>query len=177
MTLKRYLIESGLSHWNTEIQDFKIEINDSSIHDMVLRVMNRTNLSLSKFDDKLKKGVSLMIHKVQKNKIPSKTMVSLEYLKSEFKVLFLVNPQEKYIRISSVLDNSMLVKGTVKWNINEFQETFWKLDERYLDNKHCIIFDDDTLNEGTTFMLEPNESTGLPDIFLEDNILEIEIDE
>lgn len=176
-TFQRFIIESTLNQWNTTKDGYKIEINDSKLHDIVERIMNRTKLNVEDFNKRLKSGLSLIIHKCNTGKITSKNMVALEYLKSEFKILFLVNPEEKYIRISSVLDKDMFTKGAIRWNINEFRELFWDINESYLDNNHCVTFDDDTLSEGTTFMLEPNEALGEPEVFLEGKILEFTFDE
>ena len=47
-------------------------------------------------------------------------MIGLNYIKSNFIILFLIKPNNKYIRVSTILDKNMNQSGTVKWDINEF---------------------------------------------------------
>lgn len=109
-------------NWKLEIDDYTVEVNDKLDHDLLNRIYSRTNLKTNQFNEKLQKGLDYINSKLKKGKITKDIMIGINYTKSEFIVLFLVKPDSKYIRVSTVLDKDMIVKGSIKWDLNEFND-------------------------------------------------------
>lgn len=109
--------------WNLSLKDWTIQVNDNIDHNILDRIYSRTNLKTVQFQQKLQVGLDYIDKKYQKGKIQKDCMIGIHYTKSNFIVLFLVKPENKYIRISTVLDSDMVQKGTIKWELNEFNTT------------------------------------------------------
>lgn len=103
-------------NWKLELPGWKIEINDKLDHSLLDRIAERTNLKSNQFSEKMRKGLEY----VSKKNIKKTVMIGLYFKKSNFTILYLVNPKDKFIRISSVLDSSMDVVNSIKWELNEF---------------------------------------------------------
>ena len=110
-------------NWNLNLPnlpEWTVTINDKLNHNLIDRIDIRTDIGLNKMNIKIQKGLNYISKKIIKNKIQQDVMIGLNYIKSNFIILFLVKPNNKYIRVSTILDKNMNQSGTVKWDINEF---------------------------------------------------------
>jgi len=108
--------------WNRYLMpNYNITYNDNPRHNLLDRVMERTNLSPNKIKEKVEKAILYVIKKDKNNFFKRKTMIAFNMTKSKFKIMILFNPFEepKYLRVSSILADDMTVKGAIKWNLNE----------------------------------------------------------
>ena len=103
-------------NWNLSSLKYQIEVNDKFDHNLLDRILERTNMKFNEFGRKIQAGIDY----IDKKNITKDIMIGIYYKKSDFTILFLVKPRNKYIRVSTVLDNSMSQKNTVRWEINEF---------------------------------------------------------
>ena len=110
-------------NWNLNLPnlpEWTITINDKLNHNLIDRIDIRTDIGLNRMNIKIQKGLNYISKKIIKNKIQQDVMIGLNYIKSNFIILFLIKPNNKYIRVSTILDKNMNQSGTVKWDINEF---------------------------------------------------------
>jgi len=147
-------------NWNFNVKNWSVEVNDKIKHSLIQRSQLRTEAPLNTVKKAIQTGLDYIVKKVDNNKLTNRTMVSLTFTKSDFKVLVLVNPDEKYLRVSTIMNTDMQTKKDIKWNLNEFEETFWKLDinesETFaFDCDADALYDFETLN-GITFLAEPS---------------------
>ena len=105
-------------NWNLTSLKYNVEMNDKIDHNMLDRILLRTNLKYNEFQRKVQSGINY----VDKKKITKPIMIGLYYKKSNFTVLFFINPDNNYLRVSTVLDSTMEQKNTVKWELNEFNK-------------------------------------------------------
>jgi hypothetical protein len=147
-------------------QKYTIEINDSNSHSILGRIQTRTNnqLGLNEFNKKLQKGVDLILLKA-KNGFFKKdiSFIELTYSQSLFKVIFMIKPTEKYLRINSIFEMSFTTSNALYWNINEFFEEFPELKTQRIDESHFY-----TMNNNM-FCVEVNEEINSYDVYLADN--------
>lgn len=157
-------------------QNYKIQINDSNSHPILSRIQTRTNnqLGLNEFNQKLQKGIDLILFKA-KNGFFKKdiSFIELTYTQSLFKVIFMIKPLEKYLRINSIFELSFTTSNALYWTINEFFQEFPELKEQRLNEYHFY-----TLNNNM-FCVEVNENTNSYDVYLADNndILKMKVSE
>jgi hypothetical protein len=156
-------------------QNYKIEINDDENHPILDRIKDRTNnsLSLNEFNVKLQKGIDLILNKA-KNGFFKKDIsyIELTYTQSLFKVIIMIKPNSKYLRISSIFEMSFKTANALHWDIKEFftehpeLEAHKRLEEFYtLSNDY--------------FAVEINERTDSSDVYLSDtnDIIKLELKE
>ena len=106
--------------WNTLLdRDYTIVYNDSNNHNLLDRIKDRTDLLPYEVRNKVEKAIKYIIKKDKKDFFKQKTMVSFTMKKSKFKVMILFNPKDNYIRVSSILNMNMVVRGAIKWDLNE----------------------------------------------------------
>jgi len=140
-------------NWDFKVPDYTIDINDQIKHSLTQRAQLRTQVPLNTVKNAIQKGLEYVSHKVQENKLTNRTMISVTFTKSDFKALILVNPDEKYLRVSTIMDSDTPTKKDIKWNLNEFKEKFWNLE---VNDQECFAFDCDLdVCPGTTFLVEP----------------------
>lgn len=147
-------------------QNYTIEINDSNSHSILSRIQTRTNnqLGLNQFNEKLQKGVDLILFKAKKGFFKKDiSFIELTYSQSLFKVIFMIKPSQKYLRINSIFEMSFTTSNALYWDINEFFEEFPELKTQKLNESHFY-----TLNEDM-FCVEINEKTNSYDVYLADN--------
>lgn len=102
---------------------YEISINDSEEHSIVDRMQNRTDVKLNDMNNKLQKGLDLILYKVKNNFFKRDiNYVELTYKKSNFKAIFMIKPKNKFIRLSSIFEISYSTDNALLWNINEFLE-------------------------------------------------------
>lgn len=105
--------------WKTDFPGYTVEYNDLQSHNLIPRIQDRTDLTLGQIGKIFEKAIEYIIKKNEKGFFRGKAMVEFEMKKSQFKVLIMINPDDKYIRFSTVLSMDMPSKGTIKWNLNE----------------------------------------------------------
>lgn len=158
-------------------QDYEIEINDKENHSILKRIKERTNnqLGLNEFNEKLQKGVDLILFKAKKGFFKKDiSFIELTFTESLFKVIFMIKPSQKYLRINSIFEMSFKTDNALYWDINEFIEEFPEFKQQISDEYHFY-----TLNENM-FCVEVNEKTNSWDVYLSDpkhEILKMEINE
>jgi len=154
------------------VSGWSVEVNDKIKHSLIQRTQLRTEAPLNTVKKAIQHGLEYIVKKVDNNKLTNRTMVSLTFTKSDFKVLVLVNPDEKYLRVSTIMNTDMQTKKDIKWNLNEFQETFWKLD---INESETFAFDCDIdVCPGTTFLAEPALFEATHEIFQQEDIQDYE---
>lgn len=109
-------------NWKTDYPGYKVEFNNLSDHPLIPRIQDRTNLSITDIGNIFDKAILYIIKKNDKGFFRQKSMVEFLMKKSEFKVLIMINPEDKYIRFSTVLSKDMPSKNTIKWSLNEDEE-------------------------------------------------------
>lgn len=155
---------------------FKVEINDSESHSILDRIRDRTDISLNDMNSKLQLGVDLILKKESKGffKKPI-SYIELTYKKSNFKVIFMIKPENKYLRVSSIFGIDFKTSNALYWDINEFIE----INPEY---KHSVkdfdFYTLDNSSEDQFFSVEVNERTKSYDVYLSDtnDIYELELD-
>lgn len=157
-------------------QNYTIEINDSNSHSILSRIQTRTNnqLGLNQFNEKLQKGIDLILFKAKKGFFKKDiSFIELTYSQSLFKVIFMIKPLEKYLRINSVFEMSFTTSNALYWDINEFFEEFPELKSQKLNESDFYTLSDNM------FCVEVNENKNSYDVYLADNndIFKLEITE
>ncbi len=156
-------------------QNYKIEINDDENHPILDRLKDRTNnsLSLNEFNAKLQKGIDLILHKA-KNGFFKKDIsyIELTYTQSLFKVILMIKPNNKYLRISSIFEMSFKTANALHWDINEFFIEHPELESNKQIEEFYTMSND-------YFAVEINERTGSSDVYLSDtnDIIKLELGE
>lgn len=173
MTLEKFTNEMKIKKkWKFNNEGWTIEVNDSSEHNILDRIKDRTDLGYNVMNKKFQKGVDYLIKKSEFFKQP-KAFVELKYKKSDFKVIFMIKTKNKYIRISSVFISDMETQGAYYWKINEFKEQFPELKTNLLYDFSIL-----DLNDGDKmFAVESiNESK---EIYLNDlnEVIKLELEE
>jgi len=105
--------------WNTSYENYKVEFNDIQNHELISRIQDRTNLTINDLQSKFDKTIKYIIKKNDLGFFKQKSMIEFTMKKSEFKILIMINPEDNYIRVSTVLSMDMPSKNTIKWNLNE----------------------------------------------------------
>ena len=127
-------------NWKLTSKKYNVEINDKVQHSFLERISDRTNLKYNEFGRKIQAGIDY----IDTKNITKDIMIGLNYTKSNFIILFLVKPINKYLRVSTVLDSDMILKGSIKWDINEFNsenntELIWNLNECGPDLDNSVL--------------------------------------
>ena len=155
---------------NTD-QGFTIEINDSSSHPILDRIKDRTNIKLNDMNIKLQKGIDLILNKNSKGFFKHNvSYIELTYLKSNFKTIFMIKSNKKYLRISSIFELSYNTDGAFYWNINEFKEDHPELNVQILNLNESKIgcYFIDNLKDDKFYTVEMNEKTNSYDVYISD---------
>lgn len=161
-------------NWNFKIAGYNVDVNDKIKHSLIQRANLRTRASLNQVKKAIQSGLEYIVSKIKNDKLTNRTMVSITFKKSDFKVLVLVNPDEKYLRVSTIMDVDMPTKKDIKWNLNEFQEIFWPLK---IENDETFAFDCDVdVCPGTTFLAEPALFKKTHEIFQQEDIKDYQLD-
>ena len=155
-------------NWKLDIPGYEVDVNDKVQHSLMQRAKLRTRVSLKQVQSAMQHGLEYIAKKIDNKKLTNRTMVSLTFTKSDFKTLVLVNPDEKYLRVSTIMNTDMPTKKDIKWNLNEFQEIFWPLE---IDNNETFAFSCDVdVCPGTTFLAEPALFENTHEIFQQEDI-------
>jgi hypothetical protein len=121
-----YTIDEALKivkkNWKSDFDGYKVEYNDVQQHELISRIQSRTDLTLNDIKKKLDKAIQYIIKKNEKGFFKTKVSVAIEFKESEFKALFLVNPENNYIRLNTILSKDMSTKNTIRWDMNESEE-------------------------------------------------------
>ncbi len=120
--IERKAIRIVKKNWKTDYAGYTVEFNNLQDHPLIPRIQDRTDLTINQIKDKFDKAISYIIKKNDRGFFIKKSMVEFIMKKSEFKVLIMINPEDNYIRFSTVLSMDMPSKNTVKWNLNEEEE-------------------------------------------------------
>jgi len=161
-------------NWGFKIPGYEIEINDKVKHSLLQRANIRTRVPLRQVQNAIQKGLEYIVKKIKDNKLTNKTMVSITFKKSDFKVLVLVNPEEKYLRVSTIMDSDMPTKKDIKWNLNEFEKIFWPLN---INNNETFSFSCDLdICPGTTFLTEPALFSNTNEVYQQEDIENFDFD-
>jgi len=110
------------------LKGFKVELNDKKSHSLIDRIEQRTNLEVQKIKDIVKKILLMIKSDVLNGRITKRSMYEFKLLKSKIKILFLVNPDEYYIRFSTILNGKQYTKDTVVKELNEKFENYIKIE-------------------------------------------------
>ena len=156
---------------NTD-QGFTVEINDSETHPILDRIKDRTDMKLNDMNAKLQKGVDYMLKKNSKGFFKHKvSYVELTYTESNFKAIFMIKPEQKYLRISSIFEMSYKTDGAFLWNINEFIQENPEYTEQLKENAEFYLLEEGFYN------VEINERKDSFDVYLSDinDVIKLEI--
>ena len=156
---------------NTD-QGFTVEINDSETHPILDRIKDRTEMKLNDMNAKLQKGVDYMLKKNSKGFFKHKvSYVELTYNESNFKAIFMIKPEQKYLRISSIFEMSYKTDGAFLWNINEFLEQNPEYSDSINENAEFYLLEEGFYN------VEINERNNSYDVYISDynDVIKLEI--
>jgi len=95
------------------LKGFKVKLNDTKDHSIVQRIEDRTSLSVEKIKELLKKILYMIKDSVIHKEITERSMYEFNLTISKIKLLFLVNPQEKFIMFSTILSDKQKTKDTI----------------------------------------------------------------
>ena len=158
---------------NTD-QGFTVEINDSETHPILDRIKDRTEMKLNDMNAKLQKGVDYVLKKNSKGFFKHKvSYVELTYAESNFKAIFMIKPEQKYLRISSIFEMSYKTDGAFLWNINEFLEQNPEYSDSINENAEFYLLEEGFYN------VEINERNNSYDVYISDynDVIKLEIQE
>ena len=105
--------------WNIDVPGWKVQMNDKVQHSLLDRVKDRTDLSMNEMKEKIQKGVSYVTKKIKR---PGRTMVALNFKKSNFILMILIDNDKNFARVSTILDPNMKVSNALKWDISETED-------------------------------------------------------
>ena len=103
---------------NQEMQ-YELIYKNTNDHNFTDRVQDRTDLTPGKVQTLISIGIDYILKRVKSGKIKDNIAIGLKYKKSKVKIIFIVNPWLKYIKVATILDNDMKITNAVKWTINE----------------------------------------------------------
>lgn len=162
---------------NTETKEkYTIEINDSIEHSILDRIKDRTDIKINDMNSKLQAGIDYILNKANKDFFKKDiNYIDLKYTKSNFKVIFMIKPKTKYLRISSIFSLDMETKNSLHWEIKEFFNELPEFENIINENLNYEFF---TISNDL-FMIELNERKGTHEVMLSDpnDIITFEINE
>jgi len=100
-------------------KDYTVEFNDTIDHSLNDRTIDRTELTHDEIKFKISKAIDYIIKKDKKGFFKRKSMVAMTFKKSNFIAMILINPFDKYIKLSTILATYMNVKNAIRWELNE----------------------------------------------------------
>lgn len=106
-------------NWKSDFDGYRVEYNDAQNHHLIPRIQERTDISLNELKKKLDLGIQYMIKKNEKGFFKKELSVAIHFTESKFKALFYINPEEKYIRLQTILHPEMKTRNTIRWELNE----------------------------------------------------------
>jgi hypothetical protein len=162
---------------NTETKEkYTIEINDSIEHSILDRIKDRTDIKINDMNSKLQAGIDYILNKANKDFFKKDiNYIELTYTNSKFKVIFMIKPKTKYLRISSIFNIDWDSKNSLKWEIKEFYNELPEFENSINENLDYEFF---TISNDS-FMIELNERKGTHEVMLSDpnDIIQFEINE
>lgn len=157
-------------------EKYTIEINDSDEHSILDRIKDRTDIKINAMNQKLQAGIDYILNKANKDFFKKDiNYIDLKYTKSNFKVIFMIKPKTKYLRISSIFNIDWDSKNSLKWEIKEFYNELPEFQNSINENLDYEFF---TISNDS-FMIELNERKGTHEVMLSDpnDIIQFEINE
>jgi hypothetical protein len=157
-------------------EKYTIEINDSDEHSILDRIKDRTDIKINAMNQKLQAGIDYILNKANKDFFKKDiNYIDLKYTKSNFKVIFMIKPKTKYLRISSIFNIDWDSKNSLKWEIKEFYNELPEFKNSINENLDYEFF---TISNDS-FMIELNERKGTHEVMLSDpnDIIQFEINE
>ena len=146
---------------------YTIEINDSEGHSIIDRIKDRTDIKLNAMNDKLQKGVNLMLKKLSNDFFKKDiNYVELTYKLSNFKAIFMIKPKTKYIRISSIFEMSYKTDNALIWDINEFCILHPEIN--VLNESEAHFYTINLEDDDCFYSVEINERTNSFDVYVSD---------
>jgi len=152
--------------WEDSLGDYKIEYNDVEKHQLLSRIIDRTGVSINDMKKKIFNAIKEVVNKLDNKEITQKSMLEFNFTKSLFKLLIMVNPENKYIRISSVLGKDMSTKNTIPFKIDESflieELSFKEIKDKYKDDfsKINVYEYDDKISIDLIIAKEKNQGKG-----------------
>jgi len=98
---------------------FKIDFSNSKEHNLLDRIKDRTNLSIKDVELKISKGIDYLLKRWNMGNITKNVEVKMTFKKSNFKVIYQLKPESKYLRVKSILSIDMETSRTIKWTLKE----------------------------------------------------------
>lgn len=95
---------------------------DSDDHNFTSRVKERTDVTPKEASIAISKGIDYILTRVKSGKISDKAAFAITFKKSKFKVVFIINPWLKFLKIATILGYDMETKNAIKWTIKENYE-------------------------------------------------------
>jgi len=77
-------------NWSLDIPGYTVDVNDKVQHSLLQRAQLRTRQPLNKIHKAMQHGLEYIVKKIENGKISNRTMISLTFTKSDFKLLVLV---------------------------------------------------------------------------------------
>ena len=155
--------------WNIKIPNYEVEVNDKKeSHDMLKRIKDRTLMTPKQIQGIIESGLKYIVKKKSffKN---DKNFVELTFNKSKFKILILFKPENKYLRVSSIMSLDMDVTNALHWDINEFHEEFkYDITGNIFIAETCDWCTVNLNEDDDYFCIETNEITNSKDVYIAD---------
>lgn len=106
-------------NWTSDFEGYEVDYNDTQGHELIPRIQSRTDITLNDIKSKLDKAINYIIYKDKQGFFKNTLSVAITFKESDFKALFLINPETKYIRLNTILSGDMITKNTIRWDLNE----------------------------------------------------------
>jgi hypothetical protein len=98
---------------------WRISFYNTKDHNFEDKVKERTNLDWKTAEKKISDGIDYLLQKWKKGKIKNKVTIAMTFKKSKFKVMYGMNPEDKFLKVITILGYDMGTKNAIKWDIDE----------------------------------------------------------
>lgn len=110
----------------TSYRDYSLEFYNTDSHNIFQKIKARSSITTySEFKNSFFKALDYLISQ----NLQKREFVGISMDKSKYKIGLIINPIEKYIRVNTILDYSMELRDKVVYELNEFEENFFKVDD------------------------------------------------
>jgi len=98
---------------------WRISFYNTKDHNFEDKTKDRTDLDWKKIEEKISRGIDYLLKRWKSGKIKNKVVIALTFTESKFKVIYGLNPDDKFLKVITILSYDMKTKNAIKWNIDE----------------------------------------------------------
>ena len=98
---------------------WRISFYNTKDHNFEDKIKDRTDLDWKTVEEKISRGIDYLLKRWKSGKIKNKVAIALTFTESKFKVIYDLNPENKFLKVITILDYDMKTKNAIKWSIDE----------------------------------------------------------